>query len=435
MLPLSIIAAARARHRITLLLAAALALGLGGSILHSVSHAKDASAATPIFPKAIVPGDTVMIVAPAKYLDKDRVDLAKKRLEKMGFKVRIPAGLFRRKGFLGGTDDERAAELMEAFADPKVNAIFPGTGGYGTTRIIDRLDYDVIRRNPKILVGFSDITGLHIAINQRTGLVTFHSPNPEWGLGIEKGLSRYAAKWFWRAILAKEYLSAARGGPGYTILPRVRDEEQTETEETDADASYDKYLAADGSLVVGSRESTTPMESRRAEPASDNQARVLKKQPTVRAAARIEVPRVYTVHGGKGRGRLIGGNLSVMHAMMGTPFEIQTAGKILFIEDVGEAPYRVDRMLQTLRAAGKFDHVAGIILGQFTPREEEATWDDDESVDEVLRGFFGKLEVPVLTHFPIGHVRYNTTLPVGAMAELDGDAQTVRILENPVKLP
>ena len=141
------------------------------------------------------------------------------------------------------------------------------------------------------------------------------------------------------------------------------------------------------------------------------------------------------MHGGKGRGRLIGGNLSVMHAMMGTPFEIQTDGKILFIEDVGEAPYRVDRMLQTLRMAGKFDHVTGVILGQFTAREEESAWDDDASVDDVLRDFFGKLTVPILSHFPIGHVRYNMTLPVGAMAELDADAQTVRILENPVTLP
>src|SRR5947207_2869009 len=98
----------------------------------------------PIFPKALVPGDTVMIVAPAKYLDQDRVSLAKQRLEEMGFKVRIPEGLFRKKGFLGGSDEERAAEIMAAFADPKVNAIFPGTGGYGTTRIIDKLDYDVI---------------------------------------------------------------------------------------------------------------------------------------------------------------------------------------------------------------------------------------------------------------------------------------------------
>src|SRR6185312_14619672 len=131
------------------------------------------------------------IIAPAKYLDKDRITLATKRLEEMGFKVRLPKNIYRKHGFLGGTDEERATELNEAFADPEVNAVFPGTGGYGTTRIVDKLDYDVIRRNPKIFIGFSDITGLHIAINQQTGLVTFHSPVPEWGLGSEEQLSPF----------------------------------------------------------------------------------------------------------------------------------------------------------------------------------------------------------------------------------------------------
>jgi muramoyltetrapeptide carboxypeptidase len=371
-------------HRSTLLVSAGYCCVLAFLASSTVGAEPKTSELPPIFPKALAPGDTIMIVAPAKYLDKERVALAKKRLEKMGFNVRVPGGLFRQKGFLAGTDDERAAELMAAFADPKVNAIFPGTGGYGTTRIIDKLDYDVIRHNPKILVGFSDITGLHIAINQRTGLVTFHSPNPEWGIGVKKDLSPFAAKWFWRALLGKNYVGSAGAAnqQGYTILTRTGDDDDPKSAEL-----FD------------------------------------------------EVPPVYTMHGGKGRGRLIGGNLSVMHAMMGTPFEIETDGKILFIEDVGEAPYRVDRMLQTLRMAGKFDHVAGVILGQFSPREEESKWDDDASVDEVLRDFFGKLNVPVLTHFPIGHVRYNVTLPEGAMAELDADAQTVRVLENPVKLP
>lgn len=358
----------------------------------SSSYAADPQGSPPpIFPKALAPGDTIEFIAPAKYLDESRVALAKKRLEEMGFKVHIPKNLFRKKGFLGGSDEERAAELMAAFADAEVKAIFPGTGGYGTTRIIDKLDYDVIRRNPKILVGFSDITGLHIAINQKIGLVTFHSPNPEWGLGIEKDLSPYAAHWFWRAILAKSYKDLVNGSepgagtsrlaPGYTIL-------------------------------------THPSNAQDVAPKIFN-----------------DVPHPVTLRPGQAQGRLIGGNLSVLHAMMGTPYEIQTAGKILFIEDVGEAPYRVDRMLNTLRLAGKFDHAAGIILGQFTAREEEAKWDDDATVDEVLADYFGKLNVPVVTHFPLGHVRYNTTLPVGTMAELDAEAQTLRLLENPVVAP
>src|SRR3954470_16056937 len=353
----------------------ALALAL---IVPVPSRAADSKSAAPppIFPKALAPGDTVMIVAPAKYLEKERVKFAKKRLEAMGFKVRIPKDLFRKKGFLGGSDDDRARELMEAFRDPEVKAIFPGTGGYGTTRIVDKLDYDVIRRNPKIVVGFSDITGLHIAINQQTGLITFHSPNPEWGLGDKEDLSPFAAKWFWRALLAKSYKDASR--PGYTIFTHAANGDKAE-----------KKLFED-------------------------------------------VPHPVTLHEGKARGRLIGGNLSVVHALMGTPYEIQTESKILFLEDVGEAPYRVDRMLSTLRLAGKFDHVAGVILGQFSARKDEAKWDDDESVDDVLKEYFARMRVPVVAKFPIGHVRFNATLPEGAMAELDAREQTLRILENPV---
>jgi muramoyltetrapeptide carboxypeptidase len=360
------------------------------------------SASAPLFPKALVPGDTIVIVAPAKYLGQDRVELCKARLEAMGFKVRIPATLFRKHGFLAGTDEERARELNAAFADPSVAAIFPGTGGYGTTRIVDKLDYDVIAKNPKILVGFSDITGLHIAINQRTGLITFHSPNPEWGLGVDKNLSRFAGKWFWQALLAKSY------GDPLTRDPRpvpVRDRERG------IEANSEKQH-------VGYTITIKPDEN-----ASADDARLFRG-----------VPRPITLVGGKAHGRLIGGNLSVLHAMMGTPYEIQTDGKILFLEDVGEAPYRVDRMLNTLRLAGKFDHVAGVILGAFSARDEEAPWDTDATVDDVLRDYFAKLNVPVLMHFPIGHVRYNVTLPVGAMAELDATGQSLRILENPVAL-
>jgi muramoyltetrapeptide carboxypeptidase len=346
-----------------------------------VAVAAVAEEAPPLYPKALARGDTIAFIAPAKYLDKGRVSLAKRRLEEMGFRVRTPATLFRRKGFLAGSDEERAAELMAAFSDPQIDAIFPGTGGYGTTRIVDKLDYEVIRRNPKVFVGFSDITALHIAINQRAGLVTFHSPNPEFGLGGETNLSPFAARWFWRALLARNYGDALGDqlSPGYAIEIKPGDSGKSDA----------------ASLFEG-------------------------------------VPRPITLHDGKGRGRLIGGNLSVVHALMGTPYEIQTDGKILFLEDVGEAPYRVDRMLNTLRLAGKFDHVAGVILGAFTARDEEPDWDDDATIDDVLGDYFKDVGVPVLGHFPIGHVRYNATLPVGALAELDATRQTLQVLENPV---
>jgi muramoyltetrapeptide carboxypeptidase len=149
----------------------------------------------------------------------------------------------------------------------------------------------------------------------------------------------------------------------------------------------------------------------------------------------IDIPPAVTLVPGIARGRLIGGNLSVVHALMGTPYEIQTAGKILFLEDVGEDPYRVDRMLSTLKLAGKFDHVAGIILGCFTSREDEEPWSDDWSMNDVLADYFANLGVPVLKQFPVGHVPFNTTLPIGIESELDATAGTIRLLENPVTLP
>lgn len=339
-----------------------------------------------IYAKTLRAGDTIAFVAPAKYLDRTRVFQARQRLESLGFRVRMPDTLFRKQGFLAGSDDERATELMAAFADPEVAAIFPGTGGYGTMRILDKLDYDVIRRNPKIFVGFSDITALHIAIHQRTGLVTFHSPNPEFGLGTEADLSPFAAKWFWRALLGDGSDSrhvqpkVAPFPAGYTIDTLIRNGGQS----------------GDGEFFAG-------------------------------------VPRPVTLVTGRAKGRLIGGNLSLVHALMGTPFEIDTAGKILFLEDVGEAPYRIDRMLCTMRLAGKFDDVAGVVLGHFTSRDDEPAWDDDASVDDVLRDYFARLNVPALMQFPVGHVRSNATLPIGAMAELDADECTLRIIEEPTR--
>jgi muramoyltetrapeptide carboxypeptidase len=336
-----------------------------------------AAAPTPIFPKALVPGDTILFIAPAGNLDKKRNKLAKERLEKLGYKVRFPKNLFRKHGYLAGTDEERAAEIMAGFSDPQIDAIFPGTGGYGTTRIVDDLDYDVIRKNPKVLIGFSDITGLHLAINQQTGLVTFHSPNPEYSFGNPDGFNPYAARWFWRALAADKYGDQI----GYKIVPKPES----------GDAAWNPKIFAD-------------------------------------------FPQTEALAPGTARGRIIGGNLSVLHALMGSPYEIETDDKVLFLEDVGEAPYRIDRMLSTLKLAGKFDKVRGVILGAFTRRKDEDPWEDDWSMQDVLRDYFAKLGVPVLANFPVGHVPFNTTLPIGAEAELDATAGTVTILENPVRL-
>lgn len=318
--------------------------------------------------KALEPGDTIMIVAPSKPLKRGPIMRAKERLEALGFKVVMQDNLFRTHGYFAGTDEARAAELMAAFTDEDVDAVFPGAGGYGATRILELLDFDKIRENPKVLIGFSDITALHVAIHQQTGLITFHSPVAGAGLGSEEGLAPIAERTFWRALLAKSY-----DGSDLTYSLQVEPDDGIET-------------------------------------------------------------KPFALVSGQAEGRLIGGNLSLLAAMAGTPYRVDTTGKILFIEDIGEAPYRVDRMLQTLKSGGQLDQCAGVVLGAFTRREEEDTSSEVRTIDEVLRDFFAEAPYPVLMDFPVGHQADNCTMPEGVKVRLDADAGAIELLEPPVRL-
>ncbi|MCA9186435.1 MAG: LD-carboxypeptidase, partial [Planctomycetales bacterium] len=314
-----------------------------------------------------------------------RVELAAQRLREMGLNVIIPATAYRADGYLAGADGHRAAELMSAFERDDVQAVFPGTGGYGSMRILDALDFAKIRQHPKVFVGFSDITALHIAIHQRTGLVTFHSPNPIWGLGSDTNLSPLSAHWFWRAIHRNAY-RPPHGRP------------------------------AEGYLI-----SATLPTTNLAQLSGDSRQLDCGAHPPI------------TLVGGRARGELTGGNLSLVAATMGTPYEIDTMGKLLFLEDVGEAPYRVDRMLQTLQLAGKLKQAAGIVLGQFTRRDDEPLDQYTTTMEEVLTGHCKGLGIPVVMNFPVGHDPCNITLPVGIPAELDADGLTIRLLACPTR--
>ena len=303
-------------------------------------------------------GDTIAFCAPASYLDQDRILLAKERIEQRGYEVIISDSLFRRYGYLAGSDMQRATELMNFFIDPKIKAIFPGTGGYGSTRILENLDYKIIRKNPKIFIGYSDITALHIAINQLSGLVTFHTPNPMYGLGSFSGLDTIASNYFWKFLETRQI----------NIIP------------------FD--------FIVDSLETTV-------------------------------------ITHGIARGRLVGGNLSLVCSTMGSDFEIITSNKILFIEDVGEAPYRIDRYLQELKLAGKLDSLSGAILGRFTRREHEPSDEpDDFKMDEVLDQYFINLNIPVIKNFSAGHIKRNISLPMGAMIEINTKMRQIKILQK-----
>jgi muramoyltetrapeptide carboxypeptidase len=346
----------------------------------SESQTATVGAGRMVWPRRLAPGDTIAFVAPAGELDRERMALARSRLEARGYTVVQRDDLFAAEGYLAGSDERRTEELMDAFRDPRVAAIFPGTGGYGTMRILDRLDYAFIRAHPKMVIGFSDITALHAALNRHAGLVTIHSPNPMWGLGSPDGLAPLAEKCFFRAI---------EGGAEPWVI--------------DAAA----VAGAVGAPREGNGEEAGP-------------------PPLAPLTAWGR---------GRARGRLVGGNLSLVAALEGTPYAIDTRDAILLIEDTREAPYRVDRMLRQLQLAGKLAQLQGAVIGQFTrnyDREDDQRRDDPRyTVDGVLRQYFGDAGIPVLVSFPIGHVRDNLTLPLGALVEIDADRVALTVLEEP----
>jgi muramoyltetrapeptide carboxypeptidase len=266
----------------------------------------------------------------------------------------------RREGRLGESIPGRIDDLHAMFADPEVKGIICVRGGYGTPQLLDGLDYELIRKNPKMLLGYSDITGLHLAIHQKTGLVTFHGPT-----GLSP-FTEFSQNWFKRATDTKPM------------------------------------------GVLGN--------------------------PTERNLFRPQHP-LRTVKGGKAKGRLIGGNLTLVSCLMGTPHEPDVRGKIFFLEDVGEEPYRIDRMLQQLVLAGKFDQCAGVVIGECVdcgPRDFQPSITFNYTLGEVLDRVFAKVKVPVFHGLLIGHTSDQITLPLGVMASMDADRKELIIEEAAV---
>lgn len=312
-----------------------------------------------IKPKRLSPGDKVGMIAPASGVSAETWDRAVKNIESLGFKPEV--GEFARgmKGFLSGTDKERLHDLHWAFGDPTIKAVWCVRGGGGAPRLLLDINYDLIRKNPKVFIGFSDITALHVAIHQNCGLVTFHGP---------VGTSTYS---------------------DYTRMHVMN----VLTRPT---APYKVDISAD----------TTASES------PFFHAEIIAK--------------------GKCRGRLIGGNLSLLAAVAGTKFALNDIkDKILFIEEIGEPPYRIDRMLTQLRQSVDLRSLAGIALGVFDDTSASAG-KTAQPVLDVLRDRLGDLGVPVAYGLSFGHIRDNMTLPYGIEVELDADDLSITFLETAV---
>ena len=299
------------------------------------------------YPKTLKKGATIGLIATSSDTETARVAACVKKLEDMGYKVKAADNLDSNYGgYMAGTGEIRGQWVNRMFADPEVDAIFCVRGGDGSSRIMEYLDYDMIRQNPKIFLGYSDVTNLHLALNQKCDLVTFHGP---------------------------------------MVSSNMVDSFDEETEK-----SLFQALNAEEDYTFSNPEGF-PIE-------------VLKE--------------------GKATGKLIGGNLSLLSASIGTPYEMDTKNKIVFIEEVCEPISKIEKWAYHLRNAGKFRECSGVILGQFTKivNEDLPEFDSICCMKDVLEG----LDIPVLYNVQSGHSKPMMTLPMGAVCTIDTSAPSIR---------
>jgi muramoyltetrapeptide carboxypeptidase len=299
-------------------------------------------------PPRLQPGDLVAIAAPGSAFDRGAFTRGAEFIAAQGYRVTWRANITSRAGYFAGDDNRRAGELNSWLRDPEVKAILFARGGYGTSRIVDRLDFAALRRDPKAIAGFSDLTVLLLAVTQRAGIAAFHGP-----------------------MVA----SAGKGKDGERDMARL--------------------LA----LLAG--------------------------KPGPRAHRGL-----HALRPGRVRAAITGGNLSLLAHSIGTPFQVETRGRILFVEEIGEAPYRIDRSVRQLLLAGVFRGVAGVVLGQFSglkPGERRA-------VAGLFLEALGTRPVPVVSGFPAGHGSPNRAFPLGVTATLDAVAGTL-VFDPCVQMP
>lgn len=312
-----------------------------------------------ILPKRLKKGATIGLVAPGYTLAPEKLEKAKDILRAHGFTPYHTDRIHQPHGYLSNTDAERAADVNEMFANPNVDAILCARGGYGCTRILEQLNFETIQQNPKLLLGFSDITALLNAIHSKTGLVTFHGPV---GSTIENDFS------FEQLLLL---LSTPTNNFSFTNA--------TLSEEQFIHPEYDRYLITKG----------------------------------------------------KAEGSIVGGSLTLVNALIGTPYEIDFTNKIVLLEDVGEAPYRIDRMLTQLIDGPTFKKASGIVFGVFADCDKPKT-NGSFTLREVLLDRIKPLNIPAAYGFSFGHVPQNFTFPIGVLAKFNSKKMHLELTETSV---
>lgn len=308
-------------------------------------------------------GDKIGLVAPAWLITEPDLQASIEKIKQLGFEPVYTNKIRGKHGYFSGTDSERAADFNSMIQNHEIKAIIFAGGGYGCARILDRINYDAIKRNPKIIMGFSDCTALINAIYKSTGLITFHGPI---GRTMHQGYNR---QHFENLVVTPSN--------GY-IIESADDDLKKST----YDKIYDRYII-------------TP---------------------------------------GKARGKLVGGNLSIICSMIGTPYQIDLKDKIVMIEDIGEEPYRIDRMLTQLIGTGELQKAAGIAFGicRGCGKSNKSSTPNSFTLRQVIEDRIKPLHIPAVYGLSFGHNKNNFTFPIGLSAELDTDKMTITLIENPV---
>jgi muramoyltetrapeptide carboxypeptidase len=306
-----------------------------------------------IKPPRLRPGDAVGLVSPATAaFETESTNIWIDALESMGFNVSLGDNYYDRHGYFAGQDAARASDINAFFGDPDIKMIF-ARGGWGAPRVLPLLDYDMIRDNPKVLLGYSDATALLHAVHTKTGLVTFHGPSP---------LNTFSAEHFRRVVMAGE-----------------------------------QYTMTNPTFITGN--------------------------DLVQTENRIR-----TMRGGTATGQILGGNLSLLTAITGSEYLPDWEGSILFIEDVDEAVYRIDRMMTELALSGVLGKINGFIFGRCTDCEPGRGF-GSLTMEEMLAEHIDPLGIPAFSGSMIGHIDEQFTIPLGIDVEMNADAGSIRMLE------
>lgn len=307
----------------------------------------------PLKPRVLRAGDRVALIAPSRPSNADSIDRTVRHIEQRGYEVVCGPHITTHYGYLAGSDEQRAADLRWAFQDQRTRAIICARGGFGSGRILDRVDYDMVASNPKIFVGFSDTTALQLGLMRKTGLVSFTGALAD--LDIRPGgKSSRTLQNLWQALESAEPLGPVPAKPG--------------------------------GVAVWSP--------------------------------------------GRCSGPLLGGCMALVCSLLGTEYQPDFDGAILLLEDVGEDPYRVDRMFNHLRLAGILEQISGLALGRFRGCFTQTTAADSFTLEEIVRDHLEGLQIPVVANLPYGHYRTRVVLPLGVGAVLDTSARNLQISES-----